>query len=144
MAIFLISSMVFKSSRSTDLLTVVSVRIARTFNTSGATQAVTLDIQGFWQGFICWSFSQTQCHRFPLFLGIANNFSSIFSHFSQLESDLWDNTDWSRKWVFDFNAGKKQLVLFDQSNNTGVIDVKMVGFVFEENHLLRCWVDFPF
>ena len=35
----------FRSSRSTaDLLTVVSVRIARDFNRSGATQAVALDI----------------------------------------------------------------------------------------------------
>ena len=35
----------FRSSRSTaDLLTVVSNRIARTFNRSGATQAVALDI----------------------------------------------------------------------------------------------------
>ena len=35
----------FRSSRSTaDLLTVVSDRIARTFNTSGATRAVALDI----------------------------------------------------------------------------------------------------
>ena len=35
----------FRSSRSTaDLLTVVSDRIARTFNRSGATQAVALDI----------------------------------------------------------------------------------------------------
>ena len=35
----------FRSSRSTaDLLTVVSDRIARAFNRSGATQAVTFDI----------------------------------------------------------------------------------------------------
>ena len=35
----------FRSSRSTvDLVTVVSDRIARAFNRSGATQAVTLDI----------------------------------------------------------------------------------------------------
>ena len=35
----------FRSSQSTaDLLTVVSDRIARTFNRSGATQAVALDI----------------------------------------------------------------------------------------------------
>ena len=32
-----------------------------------------------------------------------------------------------------FNAGKTQLVLFDQSNNTGSIDVKMDGSVLEEN-----------
>ena len=51
---------------------------------------------------------------------------------SELESDLRDTVDWSRKWLVDFNAGKTQLVLFDWSNNTGAIDVKMYGSVFEE------------
>ena len=36
-----------------------------------------------------------------------------------------------RKWLVDFNAGKTQLFLFDQFNNTGAIDVKMDGFVLE-------------
>ena len=40
--------------------------------------------------------------------------------------------DWGRKWLVDFNAGKTQLVPFDQSSNTGVIDVKMDGSVLEE------------
>ena len=40
--------------------------------------------------------------------------------------------DWGRKWLVDFNAGKTQLVLFDRSNNTGAIDVKMDGSVLEE------------
>ena len=40
--------------------------------------------------------------------------------------------DWGRKWLVDFNAGKTQLDFFDQSNNTGAIDVKMDGFVLEE------------
>ena len=40
--------------------------------------------------------------------------------------------DWARKWLVDFNSGKPQLVLFDQSNNAGAIDVKMDGFVFVE------------
>ena len=45
MAFFLISSMVLDGFRSTaDLLTVVSDRIARAFNRSGATRAVALDI----------------------------------------------------------------------------------------------------
>ena len=45
----------FRSSRSTaDLLTVVSDRIARAFNRSGATRAVALDISK-----ACWSSSQT-------------------------------------------------------------------------------------
>ena len=40
--------------------------------------------------------------------------------------------DWGKKWLVDFNAGKTQLVLFDQSNNNGCIDVKMDGSVLEE------------
>ena len=41
--------------------------------------------------------------------------------------------DWGRKWLVDFNAGKIHLVSFDQSSNTGAIDVKMDESVFEEN-----------
>ena len=33
--------------------------------------------------------------------------------------------DWGRKWLVDLNAGKRQIVSFDQSNNTGAIDVKI-------------------
>ena len=44
---------------------------------------------------------------------------------SELEFDLQDTVDWGRKWLCDFNAGKTQLVLFDQSNSTGATDVKM-------------------
>ena len=40
--------------------------------------------------------------------------------------------DWSRKWLIDFNAGKIQLVLFDQSNNTGSIDLELDGSVLEQ------------
>ena len=40
--------------------------------------------------------------------------------------------NWGKKWLFDFNAGKSQLVSFDQFNNTGAIDVKMDGSVYEE------------
>ena len=50
---------------------------------------------------------------------------------SELESDLGDTMDSGRKWFVDFNAGKTQLVSFDRSNNTGVIDVKMDGSVLE-------------
>ena len=49
-----------------------------------------------------------------------------------LESDLRDTVDWGRKWLVDFNAGKTQLVSFDRSNNTSVIDVKIDGSVLEE------------
>ena len=51
---------------------------------------------------------------------------------SELESDLRDTMDWGKKWLVNFNAGKTQLVLFDRSNNTGAIDVKMDGSVLEE------------
>ena len=51
---------------------------------------------------------------------------------SEFESDLEDTVDWGKKWLVDFNAGKTQLVLFDQSNNNGSIDVKMDGSVLEE------------
>ena len=51
---------------------------------------------------------------------------------SERESDLPDTVDWGKKWLVDLNGGKTQLVLFDGSNNTGAIDVKMDGFVLEE------------
>ena len=47
-------------------------------------------------------------------------------------SDLQDTADWCKKWLVDFNAGKTQLVLFNQSKNTGSIDVKMDGSILEE------------
>ena len=40
--------------------------------------------------------------------------------------------DWYRKWLVDSNAGKTQLVLFDQSNNTSAVDVKRDWSVLEE------------
>ena len=40
--------------------------------------------------------------------------------------------EWGKKRLVDFNAGKSQLVLFDQSNNNGSIDVKMDESVLEE------------
>ena len=51
---------------------------------------------------------------------------------SELESDLRDTVDWDKKWLFDFNAGKTQLVSFDRSKNIGAIDVKMDGSVLKE------------
>ena len=50
---------------------------------------------------------------------------------SELESDLRDTVDWGKKWLVDFNAGKTQLVLFDWSNKTGSIAVKMDGSVLK-------------
>ena len=64
------------------------------------------------------------------------------------ESDLQDTVDRVRKWLFDFNAGKTHIALFDWSHNTDVIDVKMDGSILEENssckmlglNLLLNWV----
>ena len=42
--------------------------------------------------------------------------------------------DWGKKWLVDFNAGKTQRDLFDQSNNTGSADLKMdVSFLQEKS-----------
>ena len=66
--------------------------------------------------------------------------SKILELASQLESDLQDTLDWSRKLLVDFNAGMIQLVLLDGSNNSGAIDMKIDGSVLEKkNNLLRCW-----
>ena len=51
---------------------------------------------------------------------------------SEIQSDLRDTVDWGKKWLVDVNAGKTQLVLFDWSNNTGAINLKMGGSIFEE------------
>ena len=40
---------------------------------------------------------------------------------SELVSDLRDTVDWGKKWLFDFNIEKTQLVLSHRSNNTGSI-----------------------
>ena len=56
---------------------------------------------------------------------------------SELESDLRDTETWGKKWLVDFSAGKTQLVLFDRSNNTGSIDVKMDGSVLEEKSYFK-------
>ena len=40
---------------------------------------------------------------------------------------------WGRNWLVDFSAEKTQQILFDRSNNTGAIDVKMDGSFLKEN-----------
>ena len=55
----------------------------------------------------------------------------------ELESDLRDTVDRSKKWLVDFNAGKTQLVSFDRSNNNGSIDVKIGGSILEETSLFK-------
>ena len=194
----------FRSSRSTaDLLTVVSDRIARAFNKSGATRALALDISKafdrLWHAGLLhklrsygisgqvfgliFSFlsnrwlllvlDEKSSQEYQgnagnpqgsilgpsLFLIYINdppdniicgisvyaNDTTLYSKSyqtsdlwqqlelaSELESDLQDTADWGKKWLVDFNAEKTQLVLFDQSNNTGSIDVKLDGSVLEE------------
>ena len=191
----------FRSSRSTaDLLTVVSDRIARAFNRSGATRAVALDISKafdrVWHagllhklksygisgqifGLISSFLSKRRLwvvldgkssQEYPVNAGVLQEsilgptlfllyindlpddvicniaiyaddtalYSKCDKAFdlwqqlelaSELESDLWDTVDWGRKWLVYFNAGKTQLVSFDQSKNTGAIDAKIDGSV---------------
>ena len=45
--------------------------------------------------------------------------------------------DSGRKWLFDINAGKSQIVLSDLSKNTGAIDVKIDGSVLEEKSSIK-------
>ena len=51
---------------------------------------------------------------------------------SELESDLPGTVDMSKKWLVNFNDGKTELVLFNQSNNSVSIDVIMDGYALEE------------
>ena len=51
---------------------------------------------------------------------------------SECESDVRDTVDWGKRWLVAFNAGKTQLVSFDQFNKNGFIDVEMHGSVLEE------------
>ena len=51
----------------------------------------------------------------------------------ELESDLQDTFHWGKKWLVDFNAGKTQLVTFDQSYNNDSINMKMDGSVLEKS-----------
>ena len=50
----------------------------------------------------------------------------------ELKSNLRNTVDWGRNWLVNFNVGKTQLVSFDQSNESGAIDVKMDESVPEE------------
>ena len=43
---------------------------------------------------------------------------------SKLESGLIDITDWGRKWLVDFNAGRSHLASFDWSDDSAANDVK--------------------
>ena len=58
---------------------------------------------------------------------------------SELESDLRETVDWGRKWLVDFNAEKTQLVLFDRSNKTGAIDVKINAGFNNYHKIAKCY-----
>ena len=58
-----------------------------------------------------------------------------------LEAELPDTVDWGRKWLVHFNAGKTQVVLFDWSDNSGAIDVKITAQKMEfsiKNFFSKC------
>ena len=59
---------------------------------------------------------------------------------SELESDLPDTVDLSKKWLVNFNDGKTQLVLFNQSNNSVSIDVIMDGYALAEKSSFKMLV----
>ena len=63
---------------------------------------------------------------------------------SELESDLRDTVVWGKEWLVDFNAGKTQLVSFDQSKNNGSIDGKMDESVLEEKSSYNAGFDLFF
>ena len=50
--------------------------------------------------------------------------------------------DKGRKRLVYFSAGKAQLVSFDQSNNTGDIDMKMDGDSSGKSSLKMLWLTF--
>ena len=50
---------------------------------------------------------------------------------------IYKTLGWDKKWLVDFNAGKTELVLFDQSNNNRSIDVKMDRSVLEDKSLFN-------
>ena len=49
---------------------------------------------------------------------------------SELESDLREAVYWGRKQLVDFNAEKSQHFLFDWSDITDAIDLKMMGLYY--------------
>ena len=51
---------------------------------------------------------------------------------------------WGKKWLADFNAEKTQMILFDQSNNTGFTEVKMDGSVLQETSFKMLGLTFSF
>ena len=98
----------FKSSRSTaDLLTVISDRIARAFNRSGATRAVALDISKVfdraWHGGLL---RRLRCY------GISGQ---IFGLISSLLSNWWLQVvlDGKSRQEYPVNAGVPQVLILN-------------------------------
>ena len=58
---------------------------------------------------------------------------------AELKSDLRDTEDWDRKGLVDFNAQKTQLFSFHWFNNSGAVDVEMLGLFSKKNYNLRSW-----
>ena len=56
---------------------------------------------------------------------------------SKLESDLLETVDWGQEGSVTFSVGRTGLVSFDRSINTGTIDVKMNGSLFNEKSFLK-------
>ena len=67
----------------------------------------------------------------------ASDLSQQLELAAELEFDLRDTVDWVKKQLVDFDAGKTQLVSFDQYNNNGCVDVKMDGSVLEEKSFFK-------
>ena len=64
--------------------------------------------------------------------------SKLSNNFLELPSGPESETlDWGKKGVVDFNPRKTQLVLFDQCNNWGAIDVTVGGSALEEKLFLK-------
>ena len=63
---------------------------------------------------------------------------------SEFESNQQDIFNKVRKLLVDFNDRKTQLVSVDQSNNTGVVDVKMNGSVVEKKSSFKGCVNYIF
>ena len=72
------------------------------------------------------------CKWVPVGILVVAKFEIQLDLASELESGLRDTVDWGRNWLVNFNVGKTQFVLFDRSNNSGAINVKMDGSVLEE------------
>ena len=74
-------------------------------------------------------------------INIYNGDTTIYSKYGRT-SDLWQQLNWLLKWNLTYEtlwtgSGSDLLIsmlekLFDQTNNTGAIDVKMDVYVLEE------------